>query len=151
VRQIDFGDWCGWAFSTPATLQPPSLVSPDALFRCRRRVPSPFLGFLLRSPTVRGYAGQRGRRPSRFPRLCARARPDLTRSMIIARSNSAKTPKNLIHRLSGWRVVRIGFRRCSAEFQFPSPSLKAVTVQTGIVLSSAFVVSRPNCSSIPAN
>src|SRR5580704_17278528 len=55
------------------------------------------------------------------------------------------------HRLSGWRVVRIGFRRCSAEFQFPSPSLKAVTVQTGIVLSSAFVVSRPNCSSIPVN
>jgi hypothetical protein len=62
-----------------------------------------------------------------------------------------KDAQNLIHRLSGWRVVRIGFRRCSAEFQFPSPSLKAVTVQTGIVLSSAFVVSRPNCSSIPAN
>ena len=48
-------------------------------------------------------------------------------------------------------MVRIGFHRCSAEFQFPSPSLKAVTVQTGIVLSSAFVVSRPNCSSIPDN
>jgi len=62
-----------------------------------------------------------------------------------------KDAQNLIHRLSGWRVVRIGFRRCSAEFQFPSPSLKAVTVQTGIVLSSAFVVSRPNRSSIPAN
>jgi hypothetical protein len=29
----------------------------------------------------------------RFPWLLARARPDLTRSMIIARSNSAKTPK----------------------------------------------------------
>jgi hypothetical protein len=63
----------------------------------------------------------------------------------------AKDAQNLIHRLSGWRVVRIGLRRCSAEFQFPSPSLKAVTVQTGMVLSSVFVVSRPNCSSIPAN
>src|SRR6266404_1207680 len=62
-----------------------------------------------------------------------------------------KDAQNLINRLSGWRVVRRGFPRCSAEFQFPSPSLKAVTVQTGIALSSAFVVSRPNCSSIPAN
>ena len=34
-----------------------------------------------------------GRRPRRFPWLLARARPDLTRSMIIAHSNSAKTPK----------------------------------------------------------
>ena len=31
--------------------------------------------------------------PEAFPWLLARARPDLTRSMIIARSNSAKTPK----------------------------------------------------------
>jgi hypothetical protein len=45
VRQIDFDGWCGWAFSTRRLVrpqQPPSLVSPDALFRSRRRVPSPF-------------------------------------------------------------------------------------------------------------
>src|SRR5580692_357035 len=137
-----------------ASVPPPPKSGPSqdavaaiALFtRCTVPVPTPRAFAVLRLPApVANCSRMRsttspltGRRPSRLPWLRARERPALTRSTIIA-LELGKDSHHLKHRLSGWRVVRIGFRRCSAEFQFPSPSLKAVTVQIGIVLSSAFV------------
>jgi hypothetical protein len=99
VRQIDSGDWWGGLFPYPAlsgrnsrhlSFHPMHRSGADA--ECLGRP-----GYLRRSPIAPGYPRRHRCSPGdtrgASPVLRARARPDLTRSTIIARSNSAKTPK----------------------------------------------------------
>ena len=76
------------------------VVAVGASTRCTTDVPTPTVRPILRIPIPSARSSRircstdalTGRRPSLVPRSLARARPALTRSRIMPRSNSAKTP-----------------------------------------------------------
>src|SRR5262249_28785504 len=83
----------------PSALHAAALASKGRLMRCTVPGLTPKRSAILRTPSVRPglvraalIAFSRGQ-PSRLPSLLARFSPARTRSWIIARSNSANTPR----------------------------------------------------------
>jgi hypothetical protein len=85
--------------SLPSPTKRITVPTPSPTSRAMRRIPSPFERMANAAFTFLAWLCSTVRRPSCFPSARARANPAITRSRIIARSNSANTP-------SIWNIAR---------------------------------------------